>query len=249
MHSLSGLFLLLALGLSYEAKADQVLVAVASNFADVVKDLAPKFQAETGHTLKASFGASGKFAAQIENGAPFDLFLSADADLPRMLEERGLGVKKTRFVYATGKLALWNPTRGYVDAKGEVLKKNRFARIAIANPKTAPYGRAAVETMRKLGIGALVGPKIVQGENVAQTFQFVETGNAELGFIAMSQVLALDDAKRGSYWEVPAALHSVISQDAILLKRGQDNPGATAFMKFLRSPAAKSIIIRYGYGV
>lgn len=244
MRPLIALLFVLGIVPCGSARGDEALAAVASNFADVIEELAPRFQKETGHLLRASFGASGKFAAQIENGAPFDLFLSADAESPRRIEEKGLGVEGTRFVYAVGRLALWSPLPGHLDER--VIAEGRFSRIAIANPKTAPYGRAAVETMQRLG--AWPSPKVVQGENVAQTFQFVETGNAQFGFIALAQVLSLDEGRRGSYWEVPPNYHAPIRQEAILLKRGADKGAARAFVEFLKRPDTRAVIARFGYG-
>jgi molybdate transport system substrate-binding protein len=238
----------MALVLSQGAMAAEVLAAVAANFTDAANEIGQKFQAKTGHVVKFTFGSSGKFAAQIENGAPFEVLLAADAEHPVAMEEKGLGVRGTRFVYAIGRLVLWSPTPGYVDARGEVLKKNEFSKLAIANPKSAPYGLAAVEMMQKRGLWETLAPKLVQGENISQAFQFVETGNAQLGFVALSQVLAIEEPKRGSWWVVPADLHSPIDQQAILLTRGANHGAAKAFLDYLKSDEARAIIKRYGYG-
>ena len=239
----------LALGLAQGAVADELLAAVAANFTDVATELGKKFQSKTGHTVKFSFGSSGKFVAQIQNGAPFDLFLSADAARPKALEEEGMSVAGSRFVYAVGTLVLWSPSVGYVDGEGEVLKKGDFAKLAIANPKAAPYGQAAMEMLQKRGLWDALSGKIVQGDSITQTFQFVETRNAQLGFIALSQVMGMDEAKRGSYWVVPADLYVPIEQQAILLQKGANSTAAKAFLEYLKSDEAKAVIKRYGYGV
>lgn len=240
------LFLLCLLA-AVPAGADEVSAAVAANFGGAIQRLAPLFHRATGHTLKPSLGATGKFYAQIRNGAPFEVLLAADEDTPRRLAAESLALADSRFAYAVGRLALWSPTPGVVDAKGEVLKKGDYERIAIANPKLAPYGAAAVAAMKKLGVYDAVVPKLVQGENIAQTFQFVQTGNAQLGFVALAQVLALEERKRGSWWTLPAHLHAPIRQDAVLLKAGAGNPAARAFLEFLRGREARRVIESLGY--
>lgn len=228
------------------AHAARVSVAVAANFTEPAKVLADRFKARTGHEAVLSFGASGQFYAQIANGAPFDVFLSADRERPERVEAEGLGVSASRFTYAVGRLALYSRTPGLVDGRGAVLRTGRFSKIAIADPKTAPYGLAAVETMRKLGVYDSLKPRLVQGTSITQAYQFVDTGAAELGFVALSQVAT---EKSGSRWIVPAADHTPIDQQAILLKTGAGNPAARAFMSFLKGGEAKAIIRRYGYDV
>jgi len=229
------------------AAADPVTAAVASNFSEAIQRLAPLFHQATGHTLRPSFGATGKFYAQIRNGAPFDVLLAADAETPRRLAAEGLAAPGSQFTYATGRLALWSPKPGYVDAKGEVLKQGGYTRLAIANPKLAPYGAAAEAAMNKLGVYDRVAPKLVQGESIAQTFQFVQTGNAQLGFVALAQVMALKEGERGSWWTLPGGLHAPIRQDAVLLKAGEGKPAARAWLDFLKSPEARRLIESLGY--
>ncbi|ARP86817.1 molybdate ABC transporter substrate-binding protein [Bordetella genomosp. 9] len=229
------------------AWAGQVQVAVAANFTAPMKAIAAAFQAKTGDTVVASYGATGQFYAQIRNGAPFDAFLAADDTTPARLEKENRAVAGSRFTYATGALALWSAKEGYVDADGAVLKRNDYAHLAIADPKTAPYGLAAVQTLENLGLMDAVKPRIVQGQNITQAQQFVGTGNAELGFVALSQVYKNGKLTGGSAWIVPASLHAPIRQDAVILERGKDNPAARALMDFLRGPEAAAIIRAYGY--
>ena len=230
--------------LGADAGADQVTVAVASNFTAAMQRLARDFEQASSHRVVASFGATGKLYAQIKNGAPFDALLAADDQTPARLERENSGIAGTRFTYAIGRLALWSPKPDVVDDQGEVLTRGTFARLAIANPKTAPYGAAAEQAMRKLGVRQVLAPKLVYGENIAQTFQFVYTGNAQLGFVALAQVRALPAAKAGSHWIVPDTLHDPLRQDAILLT---DKPAARAFLDYLRSPRARAIIGELGY--
>ncbi len=220
--------------------AGEVRVAVAANFTAPMQKLAQAFEAETGHKAVLAFGSTGTFYAQIRNGAPFQILLSADDETPIKLEKEGLGVAGSRFTYALGKLVLWSKQHGLVDDKGEVLRSGRFQRIALANPKLAPYGAAAVQTMTKLGVLQALQPKFVQGENIAQTYQFVATENAQLGFIALSQVYLDGKIAQGSAWMVPAELHAPIQQDAILLTKGSNNPAAAALMQFLRGERAQA---------
>ena len=231
------------------AMAADVHVAVAANFTAPIKQIAAEFEKETGHKVVLSFGASGKFYAQIKNGAPFQLFLSADDEKPAQLVKDGLAVANSRFTYAIGTLVLWSAKPGFVDAKGEVLSKGTVNKIAIANPKLAPYGTAAIELLTKRGLLAAIAPKFVQGENISQTFQFVSTGNAELGFIALSQVMKDGKVTSGSAWIVPGALHSPIRQDAVLLAVGKDNAAAKALLDYVKSDKAKKIIRSYGYEI
>ncbi|MEW6118909.1 MAG: molybdate ABC transporter substrate-binding protein [Pseudomonadota bacterium] len=227
--------------------AADVQVAVAANFTAPMQKIAADFEQATGHRARLAFGATGKFYAQIKNGAPFEVLLAADDDTPARLEKEGLAVAGSRFTYSIGQLALWSARPGYVDGKGEVLKQGAFDHLALANPRLAPYGGAAVETMNKLGVLSALQPKFVQGENIAQTFQFVSTGNAELGFVALSQVVEDGKLKRGSAWVVPAGLHAPIRQDAVILVRGKANPAALALMKYLKEDRARAIIRAYGY--
>jgi molybdate transport system substrate-binding protein len=238
---LAGLILALLAG---PALAAEVNVAVAANFTAPANEIAAAFAKVTGDKAVLSFGASGPFFAQIANGAPFQVFLSADAERPAKAEQTGLAVPGSRFTYAVGKLVLWSRTPGFVDAKGAVLAKGNFNKLAIADPTAAPYGLAAVQTMKKLGHYDRLQPKIVQGASIAQALQFVDTGAAELGFVALSQVA---DKPGGSRWLVPEADHDPIVQQAVLLKVGADNPAARAFMAFLKGPQAGAIIEKYGY--
>ncbi len=238
---------LLALLPAGAALADEVQVAVAANFAGPMKAIAAVFEKTTGHKAELIVGSTGKFYAQIKSGAPFDMFLSADNETPAKLEQEGLSVKGSRFTYATGKLVLWSANTGLVDDKGDVLKKGDFKKLAIANPKVAPYGAAAVETMAKLGVTDSISPKLVQGESIGQTFNFISTGNAELGFVALSQVLEGGKLKFGSAWTVPANLHAPIVQDAVVLARGKDNKAAAELVALLKSPRIKDLIRSYGY--
>jgi molybdate transport system substrate-binding protein len=227
--------------------AEEVQVAVAANFTAPMKLIAADFEKDTGHKAVLTFGATGKFYAQITNGAPFEVFLSADDETPARLEKEGAAVHGSRFTYATGKLVLWSAQPGVVDAAGEVLKKGDFKKIAIAAPKLAPYGAAAVETMNKLGLQAALEPKLVQGESIGQAFSFVSTGNAELGFIALSQVYEGGKIKSGSAWIVPENLHSPIRQDAVLLAKAKDNKAAVQLMAFLKTGKARAVIRSFGY--
>jgi molybdate transport system substrate-binding protein len=248
MHRLtkkmSPLFLLIA---THAALAEEVQVAVAANFTAPMQKIAAEFEKDTGHKAQLSFGATGKFYAQIRNGAPFQVMLAADDETPAKLEKEGLAVPGGRFTYAIGKLVLWSAKPGYVDDKGEVLKKSEFNKLALANPKLAPYGLAAVESLTKLGVLGAVEGKFVQGENIAQTFQFVSTGNAELGFVALSQVMKDGRIASGSAWIVPGSLHTPIRQDAVVLANGKGNAAAEALMKYLKGDKAKAIIKGYGY--
>jgi molybdate transport system substrate-binding protein len=233
--------------ISCQVLAAEVRLAVASNFTAPMQVIAADFERATGHKVQLSFGSTGKFYAQIHNGAPFDILLAADEEVPVRLEKEGLAVPGSRFTYATGQLALWSARPGVVDDRGAVLKLGTFRHLAIANPRLAPYGAAAVETLNGLGLLAALQPRFVQGENIAQTFQFVATGNAELGLVALSQVYADGKLKSGSAWIVPSSLHRPIRQDAAVLDRGKDNPAALALMKYLKQDKARAIIQAYGY--
>ncbi|MER0237849.1 molybdate ABC transporter substrate-binding protein [Fulvimarina sp. MAC8] len=224
------------------AHAAETMIAVAANFTEPAREIASEFEEQTGHTAVLSFGSTGQLYTQIEQGAPFDVFLAADSDRPALALEEGLAVEGSAFTYAIGAIVLYSPDVDLV-AGAETLQDGDFSRLAIANPQTAPYGAGAVEAMRKLGVFDALQPKLVRGNNIAQAYQFVETGNAELGFVASSQVVD----KAGSKWFVPADLYSAVRQDAVLLKEGEEDEAAKAFVEFLQGPAARSIIQRYGY--
>lgn len=229
------------------AQAETISVAVASNFTAPMQKIAVQFEKDTGHKAELSFGATGKFYAQISNGAPFGILLAADDTTPAKIAAEGKGDAASRFTYSIGKLVLWSKQDGYVDAKGEVLKTGKFQHIAIANPKLAPYGLAAEQTLTKLNLLDRIKPKFVQGENIGQTYQFAATGNAELGFVALSQVMEDGKIKQGSAWLVPADLHEPIRQDAIVLNAAKDNVAAKALMDYLKGEKARAIISAYGY--
>ena len=253
-NSVKVLFSLFALALldtllSRPALAAEVKVAVAANFTAPMQKIAADFERDTGHKAQLSFGATGKFYAQIKNGAPFEILLAADDEIPARLEKEGFAASGSRFTYAIGQLALWSARPGYVDDMGEVLKQDTFEHLAIANPRLAPYGAAAVETLTRLGLLGRVEGRLVQGENIAQAFQFVSTGNAELGFVALSQVYVGGKLKSGSAWIVPANLHKPIRQDAVVLARGRDNPAAAALARFLKTDKARAVINSYGYAL
>ena len=238
-----------ALALSAAAQAEVVQIAVAANFTAPARALAEIFARTTGHEAKLSFGATGAFYTQIKNGAPFDILLAADDERPIRLEKEGDTVPGSRFTYAVGQLVLWSAKPGFVDGEGAVLKGGNFNKIAMANPKLAPYGAAAVETMDKLGLAAALTPKLVTGESIGQTYNFIATGNAELGFVALAQVLDGGKLKSGSMWVVPAKYHAPIIQDAVILKRAAANPAAKAWMALMRSPNTQDFIRSYGYEV
>ena len=237
----------LALATLHAAQADTVSVAVAANFTAPMQKIASAFEADTGHKAELSFGATGKFYAQITHGAPFQVLLSADDTTPARLEREGKAVARSRFTYAIGTLVLWSAQPGYVDAQGAVLKTGDFKHLAIANPKVAPYGAAALQVLDQLGATAAVQPRLVQGENIAQAFQFVATGNAQLGFVALSQVMADGKLTSGSAWQVPASLHDPIRQDAVLLNKGQGNAAAAALLQYLKGDKARAVIRGFGY--
>lgn len=241
------LLLALLLALSGTAFAAEVQVAVASNFIAPMRAVAAGFERSTGHRVRLAFGATGKFYAQIRNGAPFDVLLAADDTTPAKLEREGRAVAASRFTYAIGRLALWSAKPGFVDVEGAVLGQGSFRRLAIANPRLAPYGAAAVEVLERRGLLARLRPRLVQGENIAQTYQFVASGNAELGFVAASQVFVDGRLARGSAWVVPQALHAPIRQDAVVLARGRDNPAARALIDYMKQDEARAIIRAYGY--
>ena len=234
---------------SVAVQAAEVLVAVAANFTAPMQKIAAEFEKDTGHKTLLSFGATGKLYAQIKNGAPFQVFLAADDQTPAKLEAEGGTVPGSRFTYAIGTLVLWSAKPDFVDDRGEVLKKGAFKHLAIANPKTAPYGAAAMATLTKLGLLDAIQPKFVTGENISQTHQFVVTENAELGFIALSQIMMDGKLTSGSAWIVPTDLHGPIRQDAVILANGKDQPAARALVGYLRSEKAIAIIKSYGYAL
>lgn len=239
----------LAFTVTSVARADSVQVAVAANFATPLKALADDFKTRTRHTLLISPEATGKLYAQIKNGAPYEVFLSADQLTPKRLAAEGDALGNTRFTYGIGKLVLWSANPGTIDARGEVLRTSDARHLAIANPKTAPYGTAAISVMEALGVYPRWQSRLVQGENIAQTFQFVGSGNAELGFVALSQVMSDGKITQGSAWIVDPTLYPPLKQDVILLERGENNPAALAFMDYLKSTPARQLIQQFGYGV
>lgn len=229
------------------AWADEVQVAVAANFTAPIQAIAKDFEKDTGHTLVAAYGATGQFYAQIKNGAPFEVFLAADDSTPAKLEQEKEIVPGSRFTYAIGTLALWSAKEGYVDAKGDVLKQNAYKHLSIANPKAAPYGLAATQVLDKLKLTEATQGKIVEGQNITQAFQFVSTGNAELGFVALSQIYKDGKVTSGSAWIVPSNLHDPIRQDAVILNKGKDSAAAKALVEYLKGPKAAAVIKSYGY--
>jgi molybdate transport system substrate-binding protein len=234
------------------AQAGEVMVAVAANFTAPMQKIAKAFEQDTGHKAQLAFGATGKFYAQIKSGAPFAVLLAADDETPARLEKEGLAIAGTRFTYATGRLALWSKQANLVDDKGEVLRSNSLNKIgihkiAIADPKLAPYGIAAMEVIHKLGVQGSVIPKLVQGESIGQTYQFVSTENAQLGFVALSQISVDGRISQGSAWVVPQNLHTPLKQDAVMLNAGKDNAAAHALLKYLQGDTAKAIVHSFGY--
>jgi molybdate transport system substrate-binding protein len=229
------------------AQADEVQVAVAANFTAPAQAIAAEFEKDTGHKATLSFGSTGKFYSQITNGAPFDVFFAADDSTPAKLVTENQAVAGSRFTYAIGALVLWSAKEGYVDDQGAVLKKNEFEHLSLANPKTAPYGAAAIEALTKLGLLDTLQAKFVQGENISQAHQFVSTGNAELGFVALSQVYKDGKVTSGSAWIVPKNLYEPIRQDAVILNKGKDNPAAAAWVAYLKGEKAAAVIRSFGY--
>lgn len=234
--------------LSSGVRADEVSVAVAANFTVPLQRIAADFEKDTGHKVLASFGSTGKFYAQIKGGAPFEVLLSADDETPAKLTAENAAVAGSQFTYAIGKLVLWSAQPGLVDSQGDILKKGGFAHLALANPKLAPYGAAGIEVMKALGSFDALQPKLVTAENITQAYQFISTGNAELGFVALSQVLK-DGKIEGSSWLVPAKLHTPIRQDAVVLDKGKVKPAAQALLQYLKSPKAIAVIQSFGYEI
>ncbi|MDK2745331.1 MAG: molybdate ABC transporter substrate-binding protein [Nitrospira sp. BO4] len=229
-----------------QVRAGDLTAAVAANFVPPFREIVMEFERATGHQVQVTSGSSGNFYSQIRNGAPFDVFFSADAERPKLLEDEGLGVKNTRFTYAIGRLVLWSANAEFVKGE-ETLRSKNFKRLAIANPKTAPYGVAAMQTLQALELWDSIQPQIVMGESIGQTMGFIESGNAQLGFLALAQAMDPKIKGKGSRWDVPSHLHEPITQDVILLTKGKDNRAATALMEFVTGPQARTIIERYGY--
>ncbi|MFZ9873729.1 MAG: molybdate ABC transporter substrate-binding protein [Steroidobacteraceae bacterium] len=239
--------LLLGLVLISRGESAEVQVAVASNFAAPAKSLARAFHRTTGHRAVISLGATGKLYAQIRQGAPYEVLLAADAATPAKLIDEGLALADTRMTYAIGRLVLWSRDTDRMDSNGKILSQGQFRRLAIANPKLAPYGAAAVQTLQALGALERLRSRLVEAANINQTFQFVASGNAEVGFVALSQVTRHDRLQKGSAWIVPANLHDPIIQEAVVLKRAGRNPAAQAWIRYLASNSAHEIIRSYGY--
>jgi molybdate transport system substrate-binding protein len=243
------LFLAACFLASSAARADEVQIAVAANFTAPAKSIAADFEKETGHKLLLAFGSTGKFYAQIKNGAPFEVLLAADDETPARLESEGATVAGSRFTYAVGRIVLWSTRPGFIDAQGEILKQGNFAHLALTNPKLAPYGQAALDAMKVLGVADALQARFVQAENLTQTYQFIVSGNAELGFIALSQVFKDGKIAEGSGWIVPQNLYTPLRQDAVLLAKGKGRPAAAALLQYLKSDKAKTTIRSFGYDV
>jgi molybdate transport system substrate-binding protein len=231
------------------AAAGEARIAVAANFSAPMKAIIDKFESETGHRVKASYGSTGKLYAQIKNGAPFEALLAADQTRPMLLADEGVAVPGSGITYAVGSLVLWSADADAVDDGPVVLKAGTFAKLAVANPKLAPYGEAAVQTLEYLGVRDAVEPKIVMGENIAQTYQFIDTGNAELGFVALSQVMVDGAIGKGSGWIVPEEMHEPIRQNAVVLESGAGNPALVELFDFLKGEEARALIRGFGYGI
>lgn len=242
----AALLMALPLALTVPARAETITVAVAANFKKPAEEIGAAFKAKTGIDVKYAFGATGQFAAQIRNGAPFDVLLAADDTTTPALAREGFAVPATHFVYARGTLVLYSTTLPVKEQGGQILRKGDFAHLAIANPKSAPYGAAAIEAMKKMGVYDALKPRIVEGSNIAQTFDFVATGNAQLGFVALSQAIG---AGRGQWWAVPQADYTPIDQSAIVLKPGAEKAAVKAYVDYLRGPEARAVIEKYGYAI
>jgi molybdate transport system substrate-binding protein len=237
-------FSLMAVG---SVSAEQAQIAVAANFTAPMKAIIQLFEEDTDHRVKVSYGSTGKLYAQIKNGAPFEALLAADQERPRLLEEEGLGLSGSRFTYSIGALVLWSADADKVEDGAALLKSGDFNKLSIANPKLAPYGEASIETLEVLGLKTAIEPKLVMGENIAQTYQFVDTGNADIGFVALSQVMEGGKLIKGSGWIVPSEMHAPINQDALILNRGKDNPAVTELFAYLKGEKAEAIIHDFGY--
>ena len=250
MRALCLFFICALSALTATAQAAEARAAVASNFLATFRMLTSDFANKTPHQIVIISGSSGKLYAQIQHGAPFDLFFSADQHRPELLEKEGQAIKGSRFPYALGRLTLWSPKPNFIPVDGKTaLTREDITHLAIANPKTAPYGRAAEQTLRSLGLWDQLTPRLVYGENIAQTFQFVSSHNAELGFVARSQVSGSYNQESGSHWDVPPTLHDPIVQEAVLLHQGGTNTAARAFLEYITSPSAQAIIHQQGYGI
>ncbi len=236
--------LVLMFGQVTTVEAGEIRVAVASNFAETIREIASLFEQRTGHRVKLAFGSTGKHYAQIRNGAPFEVFFAADVKRARLLDEEGFARPGSRFTYAVGKVVLWSPEPGVVDEQGKILKQGNFRHLALANPKLAPYGRAAAQVLQAHGLWDDLKGRLVRGENIGQTFQFIISGNAELGFVALSQIKRPDGTLPGSYWEPSQALYQPIEQQAVLLK---ESTVARQFLAFVRSSEVRQIIRDFGY--
>ncbi len=247
MTKIRTLIIVLLLSTSQISWSDTVLVAVAANFTKPMTEISAKFEKKTGHKVELSFGSSGKFVSQIENGGPYEIFLSADEKGPKKLEQDGLVESDSRFIYAYGKLALWSAKSNYVDDQGKILATGNFKHLAIADPKLAPYGLAALEVLKNLKLLEKLQPLLVQGENISQAYQFVSTSNAELGFVALSQIIENGHIVTGSGWVIPDNYYQPISQAAVLMKKSNKNPVALALLNYLKSPDALEVIQKYGY--
>jgi len=245
LRSIAAVFGLLWLSFAGSAEADKTHVAVAANFTEPAREIAARFREKTGHEAVLIFGASGAFFTQITHDAPFEVFLSADEERPRLAVEKGFAVAESRFTYAIGKLVLWSRVLDVTDGKA-ALSAGKFSKLSIANPKSAPYGAAAVETMKALSVFDALQRKLVRGNSISQAFQFVDTRNAELGFVALAQ---LHGVTGGTQWLVPENLHSPIRQDAVLLKRGANDEASKAFLAFLKEPEVRAIIESFGYSI
>ncbi|KAA6183059.1 molybdate ABC transporter substrate-binding protein [Thiohalocapsa marina] len=234
-------------GAAPSATAGEAQIAVAANFTAPMKRITALFEQDTGHSVRTSYGATGKFYAQIRNGAPFEALLAADQKRPERLEAEGVGVPGSRFTYAIGSLVLWSAKPGLVENDPSLLRTGNFNKLSVANPKLAPYGEAAMQTLSALRLRQALEPRLVMGENIAQTFQFVDTGNADLGFVALSQVMQDGRIAKGSGWIVPGDLHAPIRQDAVMLHRGRDNPAVIELIAYLQSEKAQAVIRDFGY--
>ena len=247
MNKVRTLVIVLLLSTSQVSWSDTVLVALAANFTKPMTEISAKFEKKTGHKVELSFSSSGKFVSQIENGGPYEVFLSADEKGPEKLEQDGLVEPDSRFIYAYGRLALWSAKPNYVDDQGNILATGNFKHLAIADPKLAPYGLAALDVLKNLKLFEKLQPLFVQGENISQTYQFVSTSNAELGFVALSQIIENGHIVSGSGWAIPDKYYQPIRQAAVLIKKSNKNPAALALLNYLKSPDALEVIEKYGY--
>jgi molybdate transport system substrate-binding protein len=240
-------FALVCIGTAASVSAEEAQIAVAANFSAPMKQIISDFERTTGHQIRASYGSTGKLYAQIQNGAPFEALLAADQKRPRLLEDDGVGVSGSRFTYAIGTLVLWSADPNFVDDEGRVLNTTEFEKLSIANPKLAPYGEASIETLKALGLQEAIEPKLVMGENIAQAYQFVDTGNAKLGFVALSQVMVDGKITKGSGWIVPGDMHAPIRQDGVILAKGRDNAAVIDLFAYLKGDQARAVIQAFGY--